>query len=1338
MTNAYLAVDVHGGLLSHDVLSRIATADRELPGMRPEDYHLAASERLGDAASRRWDYLLGAYRAFRERLAKLPEGDAATTLTRERWLLVLLSELGFGRVPYNRGSLHAGGKDFPISHLWHNVPMHLLGWHTPLDKSVPGVSKRAPQAMLQEFLNLSDDHLWGVLSNGRRLRILRDSTSLVGSAYIEFDLEAIFDGELYSEFVLLYTLLHASRFELIAGDDSAPTCADCWLEKWRAYAQETGVRARDQLRNGVKEAMEELGSGFLRANPELRAQLASGRLSRKDFHHELLRLVYQLIFIFVAEDRGALLDPAAPQEAKDRYTAYFSSRRLRRLAVRRAGDWHSDLWRSTAMVIAALGSDNGLPELALPGLGGLFFRVSDDRRGLTGEPRPDQLLRCTLPNNALLTAVRKMCTVRDKDGRPRDVDFQHLGAEELGSVYESLLELEPYADTNGTEPRFKLREKVSGNDRKTTGSYYTPAPLIEALLDSALDPVIDEHAKSGNPDDLLKITVCDPACGSGHFLVAAARRIAKRYAAMVTGESEPVPSAVREAMRKVVARCIYGVDINPLAAELAKVSLWIESLEPGKPLAFLDAHIKVGNSLLGVTPALLAKGIPDEAFQPIEGDDKKIVSAVRKQNAEERRGQQTLFDSGEWIGNKRLAEQALALAAMPASRIADVREQERRFREFQNSEELVRARRIADAWCAAFVWRKNADAPPAITTDALWRLQAGGTLPEPVEKELDQLVQRYRFFHWHLEFPEIFRVNGSAVDLNPDTGWAGGFTCVLGNPPWEKVKLSEKEFFASRDEAIATAGNKAAREKLIKALAESEDGRALYREFIDAKRQADGESHFVRRSGRYPLTARGDVNTYAIFAENNRTLLHPRGRLGVIVPTGIATDAATQHFFKDLVTTRSLVSLYDFENAKGIFGQVHRSYKFCLLTVAGRASRVDQAEFAFFLHDAAQLSDEEKRFTLTSDEIRLLNPNTGTCPIFRSRRDAEITLGIYRRVPILIKEGDEDGNPWGIKFMRMFDMANDSHLFRPSEANGETLESMFADGWRLEGNILVKGEERLLPLYEAKMLHHYDHRWATYNPDGSTRELTLTEKLNPDYVVLPRYWISEADIEEKLQNKGWNHKWLLGWRDIARATDERTMIACIFPRVAVGHKLPLALAHRAELLSAIWSSYVFDFVTRQKVGATSITYFYVKQFPTLLPETFNENTPWESKDPLSSWMSTRIIELYYTSHAMKPIARDLGDEGPPFVWDENRRALIRAELDAAFFHLYGVARDDVDYIMETFPIVKRKDEARYGEYRTKRLILEIYDAMQDAIDGRRPYRTPLDPPPGHGPRHPAR
>ncbi|MBX6166395.1 MAG: N-6 DNA methylase, partial [Thermobispora bispora] len=1118
---AYLAVDVQGSLLPQDVLSRIAAADRELPGMRPEDYHLAASERLGDAASRRWDYLLGAYRAFRERLDKLPEGDSATSLTRERWLLVLLNELGFGRVPFNRGSLQVGGKDFPISHLWNNVPMHLLGWHTELDKSVLGVMKRAPQSMLQEFLNLSDDHLWGVLSNGRRLRILRDSTSLVGSAYVEFDLEAIFDGELYAEFVLLYTLLHASRFELIAGDDTTPTYADCWLEKWRAFATETGLRARDQLRDGVKEALEALGTGFLFANPKLREQLATGRLSREEFHHELLRLVYQLIFIFVAEDRGALLDPAAPQDAKDRYTTYFSSRRLRRLAVRRSGDWHSDLWRATAMVIAGLGSDNGQPEIALPGLGGLFFQVAGGPPVLTDEPRPDQLLRANLPNNALLTAVRRMCTVRGKDGRPRDVDYQHLGAEELGSIYESLLELVPYAETNGSGPKFELKEKVSGNDRKLTGSYYTPSSLIESLLDTALDPVIEEHAKSGNPEDLLKITVCDPACGSGHFLVAAARRIAKRYAAMVTGEEEPVPSAVREAMRKVVARCIYGVDINPLAAELAKVSLWIESLEPGKPLAFLDAHIKVGNALLGTTPRLIAAGIPDGAFKPIEGDDKAVASELKKRNASEiqrasreagrgaRGSQESLFSEEELPGNQKLAEQALALAATPVSSVADVREQERRFHELENSEELKRKRLVADAWCAAFVWRKHAEAPEAITTATIRSLEAGTALSEDRAEELRRLVEQYRFFHWHLEFPEVFPEGGSGDDVNPDTGWSGGFTCVLGNPPWERVKIQEKEFFAGRNATVVNAKNAAARKKAIAALATSKDevDRTLFVEFSNALRQADGWALLLRDSGRYPLTGRGDINTYAVFAETGRTITSPRGRVGMVLPTGIATDATTQFFFKNLVTTKTLVSLYDFENEDKLFDQVHHAFRFCLWTGTGRRSPQNRINLAFRLRQPAQIAD--RQFTLTPDDIIRLNPNTGTCPVFDHKRNADITIGIYQRVPVLWRDGaDGEGiNPWELSFRAMVHMANDSDVFRPNASASETLESMLADGWRLEGNVLVRGGERLLPLYEAKMVHHFDDRFGTYEGQteaqanvGTLPRPTSAQKDDPSYV----------------------------------------------------------------------------------------------------------------------------------------------------------------------------------------------------------------------------------------------
>ncbi|HEX2298339.1 MAG TPA: DNA methyltransferase, partial [Pseudonocardiaceae bacterium] len=263
-----------------------------------------------------------------------------------------------------------------------------------------------------------------------------------------------------------------------------------------------------------------------------------------------------------------------------------------------------------------------------PASGGLFERIT---RGNDDEPisptLPDALDEplegLLLSNESLLTAVRHLAIV-DSDGQRRPVDFRNLGSEELGSVYEGLLELHPAYDP--AEQTFTL-VGAAGNERKETGSYYTPSSLTEALLDSALDPVLIEAAATtgdaeAKVEALLGVTVCDPACGSGHFLVAAARRIARRVAQLRSGENEPSPDLVRAAMREVVSRCIHGVDLNEMAAELAKVSLWLESVEPGKPLAFLDANIRVGNSLLGTTPALIAAGIPDATFAPIEGDDK--------------------------------------------------------------------------------------------------------------------------------------------------------------------------------------------------------------------------------------------------------------------------------------------------------------------------------------------------------------------------------------------------------------------------------------------------------------------------------------------------------------------------------------------------------------------------------------------------------------------------------------------------------------------------------------------------------------------------------------------
>jgi hypothetical protein len=377
----------------------------------------------------------------------------------------------------------------------------------------------------------------------------------------------------------------------------------------------------------------------------------------------------------------------------------------------------------------------------------------------------------------------------------------------------------------------------------------------------------------------------------------------------------------------------------------------------------------------------------------------------------------------------------------------------------------------ADAWCAAFVWPKSPGAPTAITQRAIAALVEGdNALSQTSRAEVERLAAQYRFFHWHLEFPHIFPTTAKGDDtVNPATGWAGGFSVVIGNPPWERVKLQEQEFFAALDPDIAKAPNAAARKRLIADLPTSNP--ALHHAFVAEKRTAEGISHIMRNSGRYPLTGRGDINTYAVFAETDRDLLGGAGRLGVILPTGIATDATTQYFFKNLVEHGSIASLYDFENAKPLFEGVHRSFKFCLLTLAGRDHREPAADFAFFAHDPTDLQRPGTRFALTPQEITRLNPNTGTSPVCRSRRDAEIILAVHSRLPVLIREDAAKGNLWGIKFMTMFHMSNDARLFH-------TRDELETDGWKLKGNIFHQGKQQMLPLYQGMMASFYNHRAA--------------------------------------------------------------------------------------------------------------------------------------------------------------------------------------------------------------------------------------------------------------------
>ncbi|MEU8907809.1 Eco57I restriction-modification methylase domain-containing protein [Streptomyces mirabilis] len=1336
----FSAVHTVGGLLPADMLVRISEG-KDVPGSKPADYGVIGSRSVRDDAERHWDYLKAVWRELRTRLSEDEEtGDPAadpTGIATAQWLEPLFKELDFGRLTtLAPDSTHADGdadKTFPISHRWQHVLIHLTRWNADLDKRPGGAGTVPPQSMVQECLNRTEAHQWGVLTNGRQLRLLRDSSALATASYVEFDLEAIFDGELFSEFVLLYRLLHVSRFEIPEG--AAPSA--CRLEKWRTEAIQSGTRALEQLRKGVQDAITTLGTGFLRHpdNSALRADL-----NVETYHYALLRLVYRLLFLFVAEDREALLLPTAPEQAKDRYARYFSSARLRRQAQRRRGTAHGDLYRALGIVLTALGHDEGRPELGLPGLGGIY----DDNEA-------DKVLHgLALSNEALLAAVRALSVVRDADAkRNRVVDYRHLDAEELGSIYESLLELVP--KHSASDRTFELVE-LPGNARKTTGSYYTPSSLIDCLLDSTLDPVIDDAVKrgeiratrSGQPDpseaivdELLSLTVCDPACGSGHFLVAAARRIAKRVAAVREQNPEPTLDAVRHALHEVVARCVYGVDLNPMAVELAKVSLWLEALEPGKPLGFLDAHIKHGNALIGATPALLAGGIPDDAFKPIEGDDKKVATYLKKLNAKERSGQSALFDTDTNIkvANSAFATGLRRITAAPADSLKDVRLQSSSFRDWEENPAYIHASHVADAWCAAFVWPKTAEAPRAVTEDVFRSLQdpeAAGA-KTATNKKIISLAKQYHFFHWHLEFPEVFEVPSAAdARMDKSTGWHGGFSCILGNPPWERIKLQEQEFFAQRDQSIANAPNAAARKKLIAALPETQP--ELYTDFAAAKRRAEGESQFLRSSQRYPLTGRGDINTYAVFSETDRTLAGPNGRMGVIVPTGIATDATTQYFFKDLVQRGSLAALYDFENEEKVFPGVHNQTRFCLLSIAGSEAHDAEISLVFKVRQVEQI--EQRRFSLTPVDIARINPNTGTCPVFRTRRDAEITLGIYRRLPVLIKEGDPDGNPWGVSFMTMFHMSNDSHLFH-------TREDLERDGWTLTGNVFTRGTDRMLPLYEGKMLHHYDHRFATY--DGATQkqlnkgtlpQSTPEEHDDVEYRGMPRYWVHAPQIDQEISRTPSPVEWFLGWRDVTNNVSERTMVSSFAPLAGYGHKFMLTAGQgNAALLGAIWSSFALDYVARQKIGGSSMSFFIVNQLPVPRPLALSR---------YRHFISRRMLELAYTASDMAPFACDLGDTGTPFRWDEARRVVIRAELDALFFHLYGISRDDVDYILDTFPIVKRKDEAKYGTYRTKELILSIYDRMAAAgvsldtpfVDGES-FTSTLTPPPGHGPRHPA-
>ncbi len=561
----------------------------------------------------------------------------------------------------------------------------------------------------------------------------------------------------------------------------------------------------------------------------------------------------------------------------------------------------------------------------------------------------------------------------------------------------------------------------------------------------------------------------------------------------------------------MVRHCIYAVDKNPLAVDLCKVALWIECHNPGRPLGFLDHHVKCGDSLVGVMDLdVLDEGIPDDAYKAVTGDDKKAAAWYRKRNKRERTtGQRSLTLESSSMDTAVLAGDYETFGELEEHTADEVKAMEELYGDMRGSgTSWWQLKTACDLWTYAFFAPLRTAGPgePDLvpTTDHVRSVLDSGSRGTQLEEDALQASRTHPYFHWPLEFPDVFE--------------NGGFNVVLGNPPWERIKLQEKEFFYGRDEEIINAPNKAARERLIRALEITNPG--LLYEFHQAKHSAESVSRFVRESARFPLTGRGDINTYPVFTETARYLLAPSGRLGIIVPTGIATDNTTKDLFYNLVKTKSLVSLYDFENRKKVFPGIDSRLKFCLLTISGIDRPSANAEFAFYLHSTEHLQESERRFELSAEDFDLFNPNTRTCPTFRSHKDMEIARKIYLQAGILWKEAtpaEPEVNPWNIVFQSMFHMSNDSRLFY-------TYTELQATGWQLEGNIFIRDKEQHLPLYEAKLFHQYDHRFATFIKSNfediskvKTRYITSEEKLNPNALPLPRYWVSDKDALDKIK-----------------------------------------------------------------------------------------------------------------------------------------------------------------------------------------------------------------------------
>ena len=1212
-------------------------------------------------------------------------------------------------------------------------------WGRPLDGSGSGARPGETAAQqLQRYLLIAgtdsaESLRWGILTNGAQWRIYsyrarpRDRTR-------EIDLEqllisrTLFDEEPQTDKLheLRVAWLLFRRQSWIPVDGELDSFLDRLLEAGRRRDAKVADDLSDVIFNHVYPDLVRL---FWGKQPDAEPDIVA---------RAVLTFLYRLLFIYYAEDRG-MLDAENPG-----YGRHSLRRRVRDDIVEQGeAALHSKVstqyWQRLKTLRAII--DRGDPSIGQPPYNGGLFAA--DHAVL------DEI---ELSDAELAPIIRQLSHTADRTY----ISYRSLEVQQLGSIYERLLERVPQRDDDGD-----VEVVISPYARKDSGSYYTPQELVDLIVEQTLTPLVEERiaAFRNEPSEandpaaaLLELKILDPAMGSGHFLITALDWLTDKIVELLDREWEHAPgyvSPVRRELdrhrefdrtplpegiqgpirdhiearravsnrfdpprdeviiqRMVLKRCIYGVDKNDMAVELAKVALWLHTFNPPYPLPYIGHRIRAGDSLLGIAvdsaveylaewgPGHMARGLwseyrlfeqnsesDEEAQQSgidlvidgVEDSSRRHESIVRVFD-----GMRTAFDL---IAGLRWLSTGMT---------------KRKRRDFH--EPLTEALSGHPARAVSILYNGESNRGTTRSTPEF----------QDIRDRARQVVQEENIVHWELEFPQIM------------SGGDGGFDAIISNPPWDRIKLQEVEWWATRREDIAKAPTAAERKQMIAALRTASD--PLVAEYDQAAERATQLSAVFRTSGDYPQLGKGDINIYSLFVERSLALLNPRGVAGLLTPSGIYADNTAADFFRGVSTTGRIAGIYDFENRRTFdrnaqtptwFPDVDTRFKFCATIIAGAERTFDEARCGFYLRGKADLDKSDRVFPLTPDDFARINPNTGTAPTLRSRRDAELVRAIYRDHPVLSDHAvDIEEHPYGVRFHTMFHMTNDSHLFR-------TAEQLEAEGcYRVAGHRYRRGDAEWAPLYQGRMIHHFDHRANAvgFNPDSQdspyfTLEVSDEEKQDPAFFPSVQYWVSTDEIESRLPSA---QQWVIAFRDIARSTDERTMIATIAPWSAFGNKVPLLLpaptldAGDAALLTANLCSLALDFVAKRKVQGTNMNWYILEQLPVIAPADYDRTFGGKTAREL---VRDHVLQLSYTAHDLAPFARDLGYEGEPYIWDPAKRRQLRARLDALYFHLYGLDEDDTAYILDQFPVLEKNERKAHNRYLTKELVIGHYRAL---------------------------